>query len=120
MATYADPDALDVSAEHVRGGIALAKHYAGEMLRLIGAASITPDLRHAAALLRWWQVRRDPRVHLAEIYQLGPNALRSAKKARHAVGILEDHGWVRRLIGEELDGMKRREAWALVPDSIPP
>ncbi|MGK7863196.1 YfjI family protein [Falsiroseomonas sp. E2-1-a4] len=115
LATYADPDAMEIGAEYVACGIALAQHYAAEMLRLIGAASVTPELRQAAALLRWWQDRRDPQCHLAQIYQTGPGAIRSAAAARAAAATLEDHGWLRRLpVGSEVDGASRREAWELV------
>lgn len=116
LATYADPDAMEIGAEYIACGITLAQHYAAEMLRLIGAASVTPELRQAAALLRWWQDRRDPECHLAQIYQMGPGAIRSAAAARTTVAVLEDHGWVRRLRpGAEVDGAGRRDAWELLP-----
>jgi hypothetical protein len=115
LVTYADPDAREVDAEHLACGVELAQHYAAELLRLIGAASVAPELRRAEALLRWWQGRDDPRCHLAAIYQLGPAAIRSAASARAAVATLVDHGWVRHLpAGVELDGAPRRDAWELV------
>jgi hypothetical protein len=116
LTTYADPEAREVSGEHVACGVQLAQHYAAEMLRLAGAATVAPDLRQAAALLRWWQARDDARCHLAAIYQFGPNAIRSAEAARKAVALLEDGGWVRRLEpGTIVDDAPRREAWELVP-----
>lgn len=115
LAIYSDPDTMTVQAEHIACGIALTQHYAGELLRLMGAASITPDLRQADALLRWWQARGSPRCHLAEIYQRGPNAIRSAEAARKAVATLHGHGWVRQLPPDaECEGKARREAWELV------
>lgn len=81
----------------------------------MGAATITPELRQAEALLRWWQKRDDPRCHLAEIYQFGPGAIRSADTARKAAGVLHAHGHLRRLPPDvEIDGSARREAWELV------
>jgi hypothetical protein len=116
LTAYADPDAREVSAEHVACGIALAQHYAAEHVRLAGAASVTKKLRQAEMLLHWWQEREDPRCHLAAIYQLGPGAIRSAAAARAAVKVLEDHGWITRLPpGVQIDGAPRREAWELVP-----
>jgi len=116
LAAYADPDAREVSADHVECGIVLARHYAGELIRLAGAASVAPDLQAAAALLRWWQARPGPQCHLAAIYQFGPNAIRSAPTARAAVAVLEDAGWIKRLPpGSEIDGAPRREAWELLP-----
>jgi len=114
LATYADPDTMEADAEHVACGIALAQHYAGELLRLTGAATVTPELRQAESLRRWWQNRDNPQCHLAEVYQFGPGAIRSADAARKAVTVLQAHGWVRRLLpGVTLDGAPRREAWEL-------
>ena len=66
--------------------------------------------------MAWWQERSDPQCHLAAIYQTGPGALREAAIARRIVGVLEEHGWVRRLpAGPEGGRATRREAWELVP-----
>jgi hypothetical protein len=114
LAVYADPDAMEVTGEAMAGGIALAQHYAAELLRLQGTAGISPDLRLAQRLLAWWQARRDPALHLAAVYQRGLNALGDAATARRIVGILEDHGWAVRLpAGAEVEGAPRREAWTL-------
>jgi hypothetical protein len=116
LATYADPDAMEVDGNAMAGGIALAQFYAAEMLRLQSAGAVAPDLRLAATLLGWWQARPDPRCHLAAIYQRGPNALRDAATARRIVTILAEHAWVRRLpTGTVIDGAPRRDAWELVP-----
>jgi hypothetical protein len=116
LTMYADPNAIDVTAEAMAGGIALAQHYAEELLRLRGTAAVSPDLQLAARLLVWWQARPDPRCHLAEIYQRGLNAIGDAATARRIVEILEEHGWVRRLpTGTVLDDASRREAWELIP-----
>ena len=116
LTVYADPDAYEVQAEAMAGGIELAKHYALELLRLQGAAAVSPDLALASRLLAWWQARPDPKCHLAAIYQRGLYAIRDAATARRIVGILEEHGYVDRLQnGIELDGKRRREAWELIP-----
>ncbi len=115
LAAYADPDAMEVGADSMACGIELAQHYANEMLRLQGAGTVSPDLRLAAKLLAWWEARRDPRCHLAAIYQRGLNAISDAATARRIVGILEDHGWITRLSANTaLDGAPRKEAWELV------
>jgi hypothetical protein len=116
LSVYADPDAMQVDADAMACGITLAQHYAAEMLRLQGGASISLDLRLAARLLEWWEARPDPRCHLAAIYQIGPGALRNAADARRIVGILEENGLVLRLpVGTVVDGAPRRDAWELVP-----
>jgi hypothetical protein len=116
LTVYGEPDAMEVSSEAMACGIALAQHYGAELLRLQDAATVSPDLRLATKLLLWWQERPDPRLHLTRIYQRGPNALGDAATARRIVGILEDHGWVRRLdVGTVVEGAERREAWELTP-----
>ena len=116
LEVYGDPDAMEVSAELMACGIVLAQHYGAELLRLQGAAAVTPDLRLAARLLAWWQARPDPRCHLSAIYQRGLNALGDAATARRIVAILEDHGWILPLpVGTEIDGAPRRDAWTLAP-----
>jgi hypothetical protein len=115
MATYADPDSMTVSAEHMANGILLAQHYARELLRLGEAARVAPDLQLARRLLTWWQARPEPQCHLAAIYQNGPPAVRDAATARRIVALLVEHGWIVPLpAGTELDGKPRRDAWELV------
>lgn len=114
LAAYAGE--REVSAEKMACGIGLAQHYAAEMIRMKGGASITAELRQAQRLLDWWKERPDPRAHLAEIYQRGPASLRTAQAARNACQTLQEHGWIKSLqAGTELDDAPRREAWVLVP-----
>ncbi|MFL5253328.1 MAG: YfjI family protein [Rhodopila sp.] len=116
LTVYADPDAMDVDEAAMACGIRLAQHYAAEMLRLQGSASVSPDLRLADRLLGWWQKRPDPQCYLAQIYQRGLNAIGDAATARRIVTILVEHGWLRPLKpGIVIDGVHRREAWTLVP-----
>lgn len=116
MCTYADPDAVEIGAHETANACALVEYYAGEMLRLGETARIDPDLLLADRLLSWWRARPDPRCYAVAIYQTGPNPLRDAATARRIIGVLEGHGWVKRLpIGTEIDGAPRREAWCLVP-----
>lgn len=115
LALYADVDAMVVRSEQMACGIELARHYAAEALRLKGGAAVAPTLRHAQHLLAWWQARQNPQCHLAQIYQ-GLNAIGDAATARKLVTVLEEHGWVRRLLaGTTIDGAPRRDAWELVP-----
>ncbi len=116
LTAYGDPDAMEVAGEAMACGIALAQHYAAELLRLQGASAVSPDLRLAERLLAWWRARPDPRCHLAAIYQRGLNALGDAATARRIAGLLEDHGWIVPLpAGTVIDGTARQEAWELVP-----
>jgi hypothetical protein len=113
---YNDPDAMEIPLAAMLCGIALATHYANEMLRLADGSTIPTELRAAQKLLTWWQSLANPIAHLAMIYQLGPTDVRNAKAARAATDVLEDHGWIERLKpGTTIDGKGRKEAWRLVP-----
>jgi hypothetical protein len=107
---------VEVQAEHMACGTALAEHYAGEMLRLTGGAEVASELRKAQSVLDWLKGRPGRlRFHVAEIYQSGPSTVRSAASARAAMEILVDHGHAVALAsGVTIDGTPRREAWQLV------
>jgi hypothetical protein len=116
LTVYDNPDATEVSLVTMQSGIELARYYANEMLRLHGGASVAPVLRMARQLLTWWQSQEQKSIYLSLIYQYGPSALRSAKPARIAVEVLEEHGWIDRLPARTLiDGIPRQEAWRLLP-----
>jgi hypothetical protein len=116
LAVYADPEAVEVDADSISNGIALAQHYAGEMKRLADGASIAPDLKLARQLVEWWKSGGKAKCHLAEIYQRGPNPLRDASTAKRIIAILEDHGWLKRISpGTVLDGSPRKDSWELAP-----
>jgi hypothetical protein len=53
---------------------------------------------------------------LGQVYQYGPDRIRSAAVARKIMGILVDHGWLERIPDgcQDSDGKWHREAWRLV------
>jgi hypothetical protein len=105
-----DHEAATIDTREMKAGIALAEFYLSEALRLFDAAVADPELVVAEATLAWLQQYEV--VHLAQVYQCGPNAVRDAKTARRILTILEEHGWLSRLDGgADLDGTHRREAW---------
>ena len=74
------------------------------------AAVADPDIIVAEMTLAWLQPYDV--VHLAQVYQYGPNSVRDAKTAQRIVALLEDHGWLMRVEGgQEIDGAHRREVW---------
>ncbi len=117
LALVADIEASAISAEHLAHGIILAQHYAAEALRLFETSQADADLLLAKKLLVWltggaWT---EDAISLPDIYQNGPNAIRDQATARRLVGILEDHGWLRRIEGgAEVNGHRRRDAWQIV------
>lgn len=112
---FHDPEMQTLDAVAFERGRRLADFYAGEALRLHGAAAIAAPLREADALRRWLADLGQPVVGLATIYQRGPAGLRTAAKAREACQTLQDHGWLRGIGGgAEIGGKHHREAWEVL------
>jgi hypothetical protein len=109
-------EAGEVGSSEMEAGIALAQHYALEALRLFAASRVSDDLRVAQQLLTWLHTTwPEPLVSLPDIYQRGPNPIREATCARHAVSILEKHLHLFAVPGGALvSGVFRREAWRIV------
>jgi hypothetical protein len=115
IAWWANHAAVEIDAETLRGAIRLVEHYGEEALRLWQASVVPPDIADAQRLLTWLQERwEEPLVSIADICQLGPNAVRVARRARELVGILVEHGWLVAHQGEAtIRGHRRREAWII-------
>jgi len=111
-----DIEAGEVGATKMEAGIAVVQHYAAEALRLFGASCVSDDLREAQQLLAWLHtVWSEPLVSLPTIYQRGPNSIREASRARCAVTILGEHGWLIPVPGGgNVDGTFRREVWRII------
>jgi DNA polymerase III delta prime subunit len=109
-------EAGEVGSNEMAAGIAIARHYAAEALRLLGASRVSAELCEAQQALTWLQTSwPHPLVSLPDIYQRGPNSIRDTRRARRVVGILEDHGHLVRLPdGDFVDGTFRREVWEIV------
>jgi Protein of unknown function (DUF3987) len=116
LSVVRDLDSAAISADEMRAGIRLAEHYAAEALRLFGTSRVNRELLLAQRLLAWllrqWP---EPAVSLPDIYQRSLNSIRDQATARKLVSILEDHGWLVRLMeGAVVAGQRRREAWRIV------
>ena len=109
------PDADEIDEHTLADAIELAKFYLSEAMRLIASGSIDPSLRQANTLREWLLARDGDVVALRTVYQFGPNSIRSAGKAREAMSILAEHGWVVALKeGAEIEGEFSKDAWRIV------
>ena len=109
------PEATTIEADIFDSAMVLARYYCGEALRLLESGYISPQLKEAESLRRWLHGWASDVISLRQVYQLGPNAIREAKKARAVMGILEAHGWVIPLDDDaKIDGKRVKEAWAIV------
>ena len=120
LAVFNDPECQSISRQYMRNGILLVTHYIQEAQRLFGAGIADAKMVEAEKLLAWLRDRKDANgnpdryVSLVEIYQRGPNGIRTAKAARGAMETLNAHYYVTpHLDGVEYDGKTRRDAWKL-------
>jgi hypothetical protein len=94
IALISDPHATAVSAEIMRGALALTEFYLSEYQRLVGHAGISEDTRRAQLLLEWLKRKALRSFTARQIMQFGPGSIRSSDVARAAVRVLEDNHWV--------------------------
>lgn len=110
-------EAAFISDDAMGRGIAIARYYAGEALRMFDNGSSSEEIKRAEKLLKWLHHSyKKPVVGLSQIYQYGPNSIRDAAKAREAIHILQQHHWLHPIQGGALiDGKRHREAWEVIP-----
>lgn len=116
LSLWSDMGVCEVSGEAMQCGIALARWYLGEALRLSGVALISEAVAKAEALRAWMLSESWGKTWLTlrEIVRLGPNSLREGPKARKAVELLTEYGWLIPMKGAVIDGQVKREAWRIV------
>ena len=95
LTLIANPDAWTIKAEVLGDAIRLAQYYLEEAKRLTATGAIDPELRNAETLRQWLLERPGNLIGCRTIYQFGPNAIRSAAKARSAMALLVAHGWAK-------------------------
>jgi hypothetical protein len=94
LAVVEQPEIDEMSAACLEGGVALARYYANESLRLLGVADVSPDLKLAGRVLEWLKGRQGA-VSLRDVYTYGPRPIRSVKPAAQIMALLEEHGHIR-------------------------
>ncbi len=117
-----EPQATNIDRPQLEGAIEIMRHFINETLRLTAAGLVPADLAMAQKLLHWllnnWT---EPMVSLPDIYQLGPNAIRSKDQAAKSVNILVDHGYLSACAEPvEIRGQKRKQAWRVYRQSEQP
>jgi hypothetical protein len=79
--------------------------------------AIPAEVAQAELLLGWLHADwRKPLVGIGRVYQRGPNSIRTKAKARAAIDVLQEHGWLHPMPnGAEIDGKRHRDAWRVIP-----
>ena len=115
LAWWANQDAQDIDAETMRDAIQIVEWFGKEALRLHNSGRVPHETAEAEKLRQWlvqkWQ---EPNISIPDICRLGPHSLRVAVDAKRVVKVLVDHGWLVPIPGGAVvDGVRRREAWAI-------
>ncbi len=114
MAIIDDSSSSSVKQVYVESAIVLINYYLQEAVRLFHSSAEMPELKLAEKTLKWLQENYKV-FSLVQLYQKGPNAIRSQATAKKMVKILEDHNWIEELDGGVvIDGNRHRKAWKLV------
>ncbi len=116
LTLWHDLNAQEVQPGDMANAIALAQFYLSEASRLASAATVSAKIDRAETLRKWllegWP---EPEVMVRDVVQRGPNPLRESPKAREALKLLEEHGWLVPLEeGTVVRGAPRKQAWRIV------
>ena len=116
LTLWRDLDAPAVQAVEMANGVALAQFYLGEASRLANAANVSAEVDRAEKLRRWMLDRfGESELVLRDVVRDGPNPLRDGPKAKAAIKLLVEYGWLVPLDpGTVVRGSARREAWRIV------
>ena len=110
-------DAPEVTGADMANGITLAQFYLTEAARLSDAAKVSAEVERAEALRKWLMERwAEPEILLRDVMHDCPiRALREGPKARAAIALLMQYGWLVPLPpGTIVRGKSRKEAWQIV------
>ena len=112
-----DPAAEEIDEAAMRGGIQLARYYASEAQRLAMMSREQIELQEAHALWEWlsqkWVSHHGIFISVTDLLQRGPNFVRDKKKVEETIAILENHGHLKRVGPQVIEGKMRRETWQL-------
>lgn len=111
-----DPLAAEVNSINMENGIALAKYYASEAVRMCEEGHVDKQILLAERLLNWLhQSWEQDCISLPDVYQRGLSIVNSKNKAIPLITLLEEHGWLVRIKeGQVLEGKFRRDVWRII------
>ena len=116
LTAFQDPDATEIGVESIDAGISIARYYLAEALRLFHTSSDDPLLTLAEECFRYGMEKTGGVIGLRNLYQSGPNAVRSREKAVQIMHVLIEHNRAAKISkGAVVDGKHNREAWQLIP-----
>lgn len=122
LTIFNDINAASINVEEIDRGIALAKFYLDEAIRIFSSHIRDPNLMLAEQVLNW--MKRESKLKkilffpLTLIYQKGPIQIRDAKTTRGIMKILQEHDLVIFCPNEKINGVIKREVWTLNEEAL--
>lgn len=110
LALTENPDADTISMDVMERAGEIAAYHLGEAARIVGTASLPPDVRRANAIMVWCKANGCAQV-TSDILRTGP--VRTADELHSAMAVLVRHGWATPMHGEIVHGKRRKAAWQL-------
>ena len=116
LTLWVDLEAREIQSAVMGDAITLAQFYLSEASRLASAATVSVEIDRAERLRKWLLENfTETEVLVRDVVRRGPNPLRESPKAKAALILLEQHGWIARLeSGAVVRGSKRTECWRIV------
>jgi putative DNA primase/helicase len=116
---FKNPDAREIELEELQAAIAVIQFYLGESLRLFHAAGDDPVLILAQECFEYGMCKTGGIIGLRNLYQFGPNAVRSRDKAKEIMTVLEAHHRAVKIdSGATVAGHNNKDAWRLIPMGV--
>jgi hypothetical protein len=112
LTLWRDLAAVEVEPGDMANAIELARFHLLEAARLADAAQVSTAIAEAEKLRRWLlEGFEDTVVSVRDVVRKGPGSLRESPKARAALELLEQHGWLVRLV---VQGRERSARWRIM------
>lgn len=89
-----NPDSRELDGEHVARGVALARYFLSESLRLCSTPVVSEHVEAAKTLLDALKDKRRCEFSLSWCYSQGPHSLRTKKALKPVLDFLVDCGWL--------------------------
>lgn len=99
LTTVEDPNAAEISVEHMKRGVILARYFLNETLRIFSGLAISQQMKNANALFEWL-INHQNKQEISggftkrTLTQFGPNALRQPTVLQEAIKILVEHQYI--------------------------
>jgi hypothetical protein len=120
LALIDNPDAVVIEAKELERAAELALWHLSEAVRIVGTASIPPEVKHAESLLDWCHDTGRDLLYSSDALQYGPGSIRTKGTFDAAMIMLERAGWAvpldegANMPNERGELVHRRRVWQIV------